>query len=555
MNRPMQGKAMPGRGGRRTGAAAIRRALLRAAGAALLAAPVPCAAQAGAADAAVFVNGEAERYLRVLQVSGAVPLHPWSLRALGPREVERLRPADAAHPWAGRSLLPGAGEGADLLPARVRLVYNSALPEDANDGAVWAGRGVTAAAEFGASFRAGPVSLVLYPVAFVAQNAGFGLLPNGAGGDSALADPREPGRIDAPQRFGMGRYARLDPGQSTLRVDLGGVAAGVSTANQFWGPAVDFPLVLGNHAAGFAHLFAGTSRPVNVGVGRVHGRLLWGALEQSPWAITGNAPRRRFAAGAAAVFTPAVAPGLEVGGTRFFHMGWDGGVPPLGDWLRPFQSILKIALDENPDDDTDGNGSDPDNQLASVFARWVFPRSGFELYGEYAREDHSYDVRDLLVEPDHASAFLLGFRRVWGRGDRALHVLRGEVVNAQETHLDQVRGQNPFYIHTVAVQGHTHRGQVLGSPAVYAGAGSRLAWERYGREGRTTLAWSRRRTAADAPLPAFSVHALEAGVLRFAGPLELAAQASGAWYLGRGGRDLFNLSLEVGATWTPGAAR
>src|SRR4051812_21683221 len=47
-------------------------------------------------------GSEAERYLRVLQVAGAAPLYPWSLRAFSPAELDRLASGTAAHPWAPR---------------------------------------------------------------------------------------------------------------------------------------------------------------------------------------------------------------------------------------------------------------------------------------------------------------------------------------------------------------------------------------------------------------------------------------------------------------------
>src|SRR3954466_4574948 len=47
-------------------------------------------------------GSDAERYLRVLQVSGAAPLYPWSIRAFSPAEVDRLAADSAQHPWAAR---------------------------------------------------------------------------------------------------------------------------------------------------------------------------------------------------------------------------------------------------------------------------------------------------------------------------------------------------------------------------------------------------------------------------------------------------------------------
>lgn len=125
-----------------------------------------------------------------------------------------------------------------------------------------------------------------------------------------------------------------------------------------------------------------------------------------------------------------------------------------------------------------------------MFARWTFPQSGFELYGEYGREDHSYDARDLLSEPDHISGYMVGFQKVWRYSDVHFTALRGEVVNTQVSHLVLVRDQSPFYTHALTRQGHTQRGQLLGSPAGYGGAGSILAADYYHPGGRWTVSWT-----------------------------------------------------------------
>src|SRR5690606_1293524 len=140
----------------------------------------------------------------------------------------------------------------------------------------------------------------------------------------------------------------------------------------------------------------------------------------------------------------------------------------------------------------DGNdGSDADNQLASAFVRWLVPNTGFEVYGEYAREDHSWDARDFFLEPDHNSAYMPGMRKVWGGDRESWTVLRGEVMNAEVSHLFRVRGQTRFYRHGRMRQGHTVYGQILGAPDGFGGAATELALDRYEPWGRWTARWSR----------------------------------------------------------------
>jgi hypothetical protein len=497
------------------------------AAAALLLAAAPAAAQTTQrADlrGELFVGSEAESYLRVLQVSGGAGMYPWSVRGLSPAEVDRVLPADAEHPWGRirRLQRDTAGERrSPLVRPQLRLLFNSTRPHGQNDGPVWAGRGVTAVVEGGVTGRWGPLSASLVPTAFVAQNADFELAPVPPGA-SPFAEPGSVGQIDHPQRFGDGSYARVDPGESTVRLDARGVAVAVSTASQQWGPAADLPILLGNNAGGFPHLLLGSSRPVNVGVGRLHGRLVWGSLAQSEQSPVEGTAGRRFMSGAVAVLIPRGAPGLELGGARFFHTPWPRGGLEAGNFLKPLEGLLKSGLENGGDD-----GSDVDNQLAEVFFRWVFPASGVEVYGEYAREDHSYDARDITVEPDHDAAYMLGLRRVWGRGADARVSLRAEVLDSRVSHLNTVRGQTRFYTHGGTRQGHTQRGQLLGAASGYAGGGSVIALDRYAADGRWTAQYTRQRGAPPRivfPDPDPSVlHTVGVERLWLRGPMDLVA--------------------------------
>src|SRR5690606_35961536 len=119
------------------------------------------------------------------------------------------------------------------------------------------------------------------------------------------------------------------------------------------------------------------------------------------------------------------------------------------------------------------------------------PNTGLEVYGEYAREDHNCDARDFFLEPDHDSAYLLGARRTWGGERESWTVVRGEVMNAEISHLFRVRPQTRFYRHGSLRHGHTFQGQVLGAPDGYGGAAAELAVDRYKPWGRWTVDWQR----------------------------------------------------------------
>lgn len=445
----------------------------------------------------IVVGSGEEDYLRYLQITGLAGLYPWSLREFSQPELAGMAVARGSHPWSGKGdyLDPPSRFSFSALPVDAVLRYNSAFPYGSNDGAVWAGRGLTSALDLGFAFRAGPLSGTFNPIAFSAQNRAFGLQPNGST-TNPFADPLFACCIDRPQRFGSGTYSRLDPGESTLRLDMFGLTAGISTANMGWGPMENYPYILGGNAPGFPHAFVGTSVPLPIWIGRIHGRVIWGQLEQSAYSpVTGASyysstlepGTKRFASGLVAVFQPRGIDGLELGGARFFHSVWPKEGIPRSYLSIPFEAIYRASLGASF-----SPGTVEDNQLASVFARWVFPNSGFEAYGEYSHEDHNYDRRDLIQEPDHSRIYALGIRKVVSVDSAHLTAFRAEMINYELPTLARNRGEGLIYVHGILLQGHTNRGQVLGSDAgVGTGGASLIAWDRYDRRGATSFSWTR----------------------------------------------------------------
>jgi hypothetical protein len=236
------------------------------------------------------------------------------------------------------------------------------------------------------------------------------------------------------------------------------------------------------------HAFAGTDGPVALGALRLNVRLIAGRLDQSAYSYADAANRTRYISGVVVALGIRQVPGLEIGGGRLFENIWPDTGFGFGDVVRPlFQSLLKSNLNSKF-----GNAGDrPDNQIASIFGRWAFPESGFELYGEYGREDNAWDMRDLLLEPDHDAAYMLGLARVWKRPGGRMLVVRGELMNSQVTDLTRVRPQTPPYEHSPVVQGHTQLGQVLGAPSGYGGGGAHVAVDFYSPSGRVTFSWRR----------------------------------------------------------------
>ena len=256
----------------------------------------------------VFASSELDDYLRLMQLAGQSTWYPWSIRSLSRKQVEALTPENNLDPWSRRFRFEARDDpkvGWAVIRPMSSVVFNSSFPYGTNDGVVWAGKGVTGAFQAGVAAWWGPVLLTVSPIAFQSQNDAFDLKDTGLSEPLNFADPRNPAHIDQPQRFGDGRYGRVDLGESTLRIEASGITLGASTSTQKWGPAIQFPLMMGANAPGFSHVFLGSANPFSTWIGRLHARAIWGRLEESEYTERSGAAKSRFGTGGRIIVQPA----------------------------------------------------------------------------------------------------------------------------------------------------------------------------------------------------------------------------------------------------------
>lgn len=505
-------------------------------------------------------------FARAAEIVGRTPARPRLLRRSAPHGVVSLCGGEI--PW-GRRLEPvapgGPGPSLHILPVTTAHEFNSAYPRDRNNGARWAGRGLSSTLTGGVRLRWGPFSAQVAPELNHHQNRAFHIQParvHESEGFSAYVYPGHPGLIDLPQRFGDEPFSSVEPGQSYVRVAGRGVAAGVSTENVWWGPAMEQPILLGNSAPGFPHVFLGTSRPIGIGIGTLSATSFWGRLSESDYFDSDTDNDHRLFAGLGFAFQPRSLEELSLGiGRMYTGPMRPGTLSPWAFFYEPYYALL-----ENRDDD---------NELLGVFARWVFPESDVEIYGEWVREDHWADMDDLLAEPDHTLGYVVGIQKVVRRGSRWLR-LHGELFRLQigPEPYRSGRGITTFFTHNRLPQGYTHRGQMLGAPAGPGSGGERIAADLFTRHGLLGLFFGRTSYDEDAY---YSRHLIQGRTrgdnrdreltvglrqLYFLGDFDLSWEASWSHRrnrafigLSREGDGNFpenNVGLELGASWRPG---
>ncbi len=138
-----------------------------------------------------------------------------------------------------------------------------------------------------------------------------------------------------------------------------------------------------------------------------------------------------------------------------------------------------------------------------------------------------------------------------------LSAFRAEMINYEMPTLGRNRAEGGIYVHGTLIQGHTNRGQLLGSDTgVGSGGGSLIAWDRYSRTGGTSVGWTRTIreqngnfyiTGVTDPRSNDVQNALTFARMRYLGNAEITTAATLVREFNRDLRaDAWNMNLDVG---------
>jgi hypothetical protein len=290
---------------------------------------------------------------------------------------------------------------------------------------------------------------------------------------------------DSPERFGDGAYTRFWWGQSSITARFGAFEIGAASRSVWWGPGQWNSLTFSNNAEGFPHLTLNTIKPAKTLIGNFEGQVLIGRLENSGLAPSQHAHINdlyftpftgdwRYLNAFIVTYNPKWVPGLFVGIARTFQQYNESRVNRFGDYLPIFEAFQKQNFFE--DGHTVEFDRDGRDQQAKIFLRYTHTPANSEIYVEYGRRDHAYNWKEFLINPDHARAYLLGFKKLFPMPKKDLFLqVRGEVTHQQESVSRYIRypglgGEASWHTHYQA-RGFGNFGQHLG---VGVGTGSNV---------------------------------------------------------------------------------
>ncbi len=356
-----------------------------------------------------------------------------------------------------------------MMPAVVKLQYNSTYAFGVNDGAFIPNRGIQTILSPGAYMEYGGLSVQFQPELLVAQNRdylGFPLEHQ----LSILYYYDYMNRIDMPEQFGKGTYVQAYLGQSSIRYNFREYSVGVSSENLWWGPGRRNSLLLGNNAPGFIHFTANTRKPVKTAIGAFEGQMIGGFLKSSgylpPWPtyriqensvlIPKPEDSQRFLSGLIFTYQPKWVPGLFLGYASTSQLYQDD-ISTLGDIIPVFNGRKKAQNIVDPI-------QEKRQQFSSGFFRWLSPEGHFEFYGEYGTRDNDRRLSDFMLTPESGRAFTFGFSHLMSLKKPGHYFqISSEMTQTGQTIREDIRNLDTWYIHGHVVDGYTHNGQVLGA--------------------------------------------------------------------------------------------
>ena len=427
--------------------------------------PAPAGRVAPLFEPVVTVSGDSVDRLRIAQLEGRAPAGGLFLRSTSSITDPRRN--------------GGVPRSFTIVLPQVSLNMNSDLPFGQNDGAMWGGKGYNWRAMGGATATVGPLRIVAIPEVVYSTNYAISIDPLDLrfarplpGNRSPFSSPFNyvPYSVDMPYRFGDSAFAKVYPGQSSASVLVGNFEGGVSTENEWWGPAIRNPILFSDNAAGFPHAFIRTGKPVTTGIGVFEGRWIIGGLKESDYFDDDVTNNIRSVSAFSVVWKRSPTSGLTLGIARSVYAAADG-YSGVGSHAFDFLLGTDHPNSVSPDDSTFTPGRD---QIFSVFAHWMIPKYGLESYLEWARAEMPRSLRDFILYPNNTRGYSAGlqYAHTFRGGDSRMR-FQTEFTNVEQAGSYRFRPVGSFYASRAAIQGYTNEGQMLGAGV---GPGSSGEW-------------------------------------------------------------------------------
>lgn len=272
---------------------------------------------------------------------------------------------------------------------------------------------------------------------------------------------------DIPLQFGNKNYAKLLPGQSSIRYNTRQWSFGISTENMWWGPGYYNSLIMSNNAPGFLHATINTLKPVHTPIGSFEGQFIGGKLDGSnvlPEGIYNTydgtflyQPKKdewRYMTGLVITWQPKWIKHLFLGISKASYLYHSDIHSPLD--ILPLQGFFGTRLTRS---EKDGLKS----SLGSLFFRYLLPSQQAEFYMEYGRADRSLMPWGVFQDPQYRRGYVTGLKKLFDSKNNSHIQLLVELAQLQVPTGELTNDPHSWYTSVGPRQGYTQMGRVIGA--------------------------------------------------------------------------------------------
>jgi hypothetical protein len=263
------------------------------------------------------------------------------------------------------------------------------------------------------------------------------------------------------------KKTKLLPGQSFVGIKYAKLALSVSSENLWWGPGRYASLLMSNNAQGFEHLRLNTYKPIDIGIGKIEFSLVLGRMmRDTTFGFENNSlqkrglnyslPSTRQFNGVNVVYQPKILKNVFIGLSRSFQ-NYELSKPEYQANFNAYLPVLNDLFKNNYSDDSLNK-----DQILSLFTRWLFPKVNAEVYFEFGYNDAKTNIRDLLINSTHSSAYTFGFKKLQLLTDTKFLDLGFEATKMSQSPSYLQRSAGNWYEHGQVQEGFTNNNQIIG---------------------------------------------------------------------------------------------
>ena len=293
---------------------------------------------------------------------------------------------------------------------RTELFINDNAPNLENTADRWIGKGMSFYQGFSFAYTNKFLSLSFEPYYFANQNKDyaeswqdyFNSLPDSITNKYSHFRYDQPFREEKFSKLNDNRphgdepYRKTGVREAQLYLHYNGLGIGYSNANMWWGSGIHSSLNMTNNTTGFPHLMIGTIQEQRIkDFGITFQYIFADSLKH-------NAAKPFFTAITSSI-TYYSEPIITLGFSRSYLTGSNRTTEIITRkeaMLIPFEPLY---LEDKEVDIWD--------QTLVGYFTMTFPKVGLVVFVEYGRNDHAYDKDDLISQPDHTAASVIGLRK------------------------------------------------------------------------------------------------------------------------------------------------